>query len=176
MKETIVFGGGCFWCMEAAFQMLRGVQSVDSGYTGGKTVNPTYEEVSTGKTGHAEVVRVIFDSEVIKLNDLLGVFFTTHDPTSLNRQGNDIGEQYRSAIFYSNKGQKQAVQNFIKKLTEDNTFLKPIITEVLPMKDFYPAEDYHKNYYKNNPDQAYCQVVINPKITKLRQKYLKLIR
>jgi len=176
MTETVVFGGGCFWCMEAVFQMLRGIESVDSGYAGGKTVNPTYEEVSTGKTGHAEVVRVIFDPEIIKLNDLLAVFFTTHDSTTLNRQGSDIGEQYRSVIFYSNEGQKQSVQNFIKQLTEDNTFSKPIITEVLPLKNFYLAEDYHKNYYKNNPDQAYCQVVINPKISKLRQKYLKLIR
>jgi len=176
MKETIVFGGGCFWCMEAVFQMLRGVQSVDSGYTGGKIANPTYEEVSSGKTGHAEVVRVIFDPEIIKLKDLLAVFFTTHDPTTLNRQGNDVGERYRSSIFYSTDEQKEIVQNFIKQLVEENNFSKPILTEVLHLENFYPAEEYHKNYYKNNPDKAYCQVIINPKIAKLRQEYSKLIR
>lgn len=176
MKESVIFGGGCFWCMEAVFQMLKGVESVDSGYAGGNKINPTYEEVSSGKTGHVEVVRVVFDPEIIKLDDLLAVFFTTHDPTTLNQQGNDVGEQYRSAIFYSNEEQKKISEDFIKKLVEENTFAKPIITEILPAINFYLAENYHKDYYKNHPEKTYCQLVINPKIAKLRQKFSQLIR
>ena len=174
--ETIVFGGGCFWCMEAVFQMLRGVEKVTSGYAGGKMKNPTYEQVSSEITGHAEVVKVEFNQKIVKLEDLFAVFFTTHDPTTLNQQGNDIGTQYRSAIYFTSPSQEQAAKNFIKNLTEEKTFDRPIVTELKPLNSFYEAEEYHKNYYRNNADRGYCQLVINPKIVKLRKKFAHLLQ
>ena len=176
MSQTIIFGGGCFWCMEAVFQMLQGVNSVTSGYTGGTTPNPSYEDVCTGTTGHVEAIKIEFDPEIIKLNDLLAVFFTTHDPTTLNRQGNDVGTQYRSAIFYTNPKQKTEIDQFIQKLTDDQVFKDPIVTEVKPAGEFYEAEDYHKNYYRNNENKPYCQVIISPKIAKLRKQYRHLLQ
>ncbi len=174
-SQTIVFGGGCFWCMEAVFQMLRGVLSVSSGYAGGHKDKPTYHEVSSERTGHAEVVAINFDPTIVTLDDLFAVFFTTHDPTTLNQQGADRGTQYRSAIFYTTDEQKLVSDRFIQKLIVEKTFSKPIVTEITPLETFYPAEGYHQNYYRNNMDQPYCQVVIDPKIGKLRQKYAHLI-
>lgn len=173
--EIIVFGGGCFWCIEAVFQMLKGISSVASGYAGGEKPNPTYKEVCSGATEHAEVVKVLFDSTIIKLDDLLAVFFAMHDPTTRNRQGNDVGTQYRSVIFYTTAEQKQIIESFIKKLESEKTFEAPIVTQVLPLPIFYPAEEYHQNYYRSNAQQGYCQVVISPKIAKLRQKYAHLL-
>ncbi|MBI2444692.1 MAG: peptide-methionine (S)-S-oxide reductase MsrA [Candidatus Magasanikbacteria bacterium] len=175
-SQTIVFGGGCFWCLEAVFQMLRGVTAVVSGYTGGKMPNPTYQQVSSEATGHAEVIKVEFDPSIITLDNLLAVFFTSHDPTTPNRQGNDVGTQYRSAIYYTTEAQKTAVESFIKKLTDEKTFDQPVITEVKPLEVFYPAEDYHQNYYRNNSEAPYCRAVINPKIAKLRQQYAPLLK
>jgi peptide-methionine (S)-S-oxide reductase len=174
-SQSIIFGGGCFWCTEAVFQMLKGIVSVTSGYTGGTTQNPTYEEVCSGTTGHVEAIKVEFDSDIIKLDDLLAVFFTTHDPTTLNRQGNDAGEQYRSAIFYTTPEQKNIIDQFIQKLVDDQVFKDPIVTEVKPASEFYEAEEYHKNYYRNNESKPYCQVVISPKIAKLRKQYSHLL-
>lgn len=174
--ETIIFGGGCFWCLEAIFQMLRGVESVSSGYTGGTHATASYEEVSSGATGHAESIEVKYDPTVIKLEDLLAVFFTSHDPTSLNRQGNDVGSQYRSAIFFTTPEQKEIIDNFIVELTTSQTFIKPIVTEVSKLETFFPAEEYHQNYYRDNADQPYCQAVINPKIAKLREKYARFLK
>ncbi len=175
--EKIVLGGGCFWCMEAVFQMLCGVESVTSGYTGGHRPDPSYDSVCSGVTGHAEVIQVEFDPKVITMDDILSVFFSTHDPTSLNRQGNDAGTQYRSAIFYTMPEQKAAIEAFTTKLVADKTFSKPIVTEVQPLEVFYPAEDYHQNYYRNNQAlNPYCQFVIDPKIAKLRKSYARLLK
>jgi peptide-methionine (S)-S-oxide reductase len=170
MTETVVFGGGCFWCTEAIFGELRGVSSVMPGYAGGDMVNPTYQAVSTGQTGHAEVINVAYDPNEIPFTTLLEVFFATHDPTTVNRQGNDVGEEYRSIIFYTKPEQKLAADNFIK---QDG---RPIVTEIKPLDKFYPAEDYHQNYYANNSDKPYCQLIINPKLTKLRTQYSKLLK
>ncbi|MDP3740971.1 MAG: peptide-methionine (S)-S-oxide reductase MsrA [bacterium] len=174
--ETVVFGGGCFWCVEAVVQRLKGVVSVKSGYMGGQKDRPSYEEVSSGSTGHVEVVQVEFDPNVISLDSLLSVFFSSHDPTSVNRQGNDVGQQYASAIFYTSKEQKQMIENFIASLEKDKVFKNPIVTTVKPAGKFYEAEAYHQNYYDNNPSKPYCQVVIEPKIVKLRQKYAHLLK
>ena len=167
-NDMAVFGGGCFWCTEAVFDELRGVQSVVSGYTGGAAKNPTYEQVCSGSTGHAEVIKIEFDPSQISFRDLMTVFFATHDPTTLNRQGNDAGTQYRSAILYANEQQKQEAAAFIKELDDAKTFKNPIVTTLEPLKDFYPAEDYHQKFYANNPSQGYCQYMIPPKITKLQ--------
>jgi peptide-methionine (S)-S-oxide reductase len=175
MLDKIIFGGGCFWCVEAVLQNLRGVENVISGYTGGTVDNPTYEQVCTGMSGHVEAVEVTFDPSMITLSDLLAVFFSSHDPTTPNRQGNDTGTQYRSAIFYFSEAQKTIIEKFIDDLTASKTFSEPIVTEIKPAQVFYPAEKYHQNYYQNNSNQPYCQVVINPKITKLRQKYSHLL-
>lgn len=175
MNETIIFGGGCFWCTEAVFQSLRGVKSVMPGYAGGQTQNPTYEEICSGKTGHAEVIKIEYNSQEISLGDLLTVFFATHDPTTLNRQGNDIGTQYRSIIIYTNEKQKSEAENFIKKLNADPNG-KPTVTELKPFESFYEAEEYHRQYYQNNSDVPYCQVVINPKLEKLKKKFNELIK
>ena len=172
-KETIVFGGGCFWCTEAVFRELKGVVSVMPGYAGGQTLNPTYESVCSGNTGHAEVSEVQYDSANLSLDDLLTVFFATHDPTTLNRQGNDMGTQYRSIILYTTPGQKDLAEAFISKLNEDG--LK-VVTELKPLDKFYPAEEYHRNYFEKNPDQAYCRVVINPKINKLKSEFYKILK
>tara|TARA_Y100001970_G_scaffold123257_1_gene152787 strand:+ start:552 stop:1073 length:522 start_codon:yes stop_codon:yes gene_type:complete len=167
--EEIVLGGGCFWCTEAALGSLRGVSSVISGYSGGHVKNPTYEQICTKTTGHAEVVKVRFDSDKISRKDLLEVFFTSHDPTQLNRQGNDIGPQYRSCAFYSNEVQKRDIQIVINNLKE--SFVSDIVTEVSPLKNFYEAENYHQDYFANNPQNPYCRIVISPKLAKVRSKH-----
>ncbi len=174
--QTIIFGGGCFWCTEAVFKMLKGVISVEPGYAGGTKANPIYEEVSSGTTGHAEVIKIDYDPKTIPLETLLTVFFATHDPTTKNRQGNDIGEQYRSIILYSNEDQKIISQKFIEELNSSSIEGKPILTEVKPLDKFYSAEDYHKNYYENNKNQTYCQVIINPKLKKVQEKFAELIK
>lgn len=174
--ETAVFGGGCFWCTEAVFADLRGVTSVMPGYAGGKTPNPTYEQVCTGETGHAESIKIAFDPSQISFNDLLTVFFATHDPTTLNRQGNDVGTQYRSAVFYTSPEQKQEAEAFIKKLHDSDPGGRPVVTEIKPLDKFYEAESYHRNYFKNNPNQPYCQLIIEPKVEKLQKQFAELLR
>ena len=169
---TATFGGGCFWCLEAIFLDLQGVVSVESGYTGGKIPQPTYKQVCTENTGHAEVVQIKFNPEIITFRDLLNVFFSIHDPTTLNRQGADIGSQYRSAIFYHDQEQKLIAQNTIAELDQAGLWAKPIVTEVTPLDRFYMAEAYHQDYYANNSSQPYCQAVIAPKISKFRQKFV----
>jgi len=166
----VVFAGGCFWCTEAVFQMLRGVKSVTPGYAGGSAADPTYEEVSAGKTGHAEAVRVEYDPAAVSFRDLLTVFFATHDPTTPNRQGADVGTQYRSAIFYTDAQQRAEAEAFIRNLNESSELGAPIITEVSPLEAFYPAEEYHRDYYGRNKGQPYCQVVINPKLVKMQER------
>jgi peptide-methionine (S)-S-oxide reductase len=175
-NEIAVFGGGCFWCTEAVFDELRGIQSVVSGYAGGTAKNPTYEQVCSGQTGHAEVIRIEFDPSQITFRDLLTVFFATHDPTTLNRQGNDAGTQYRSAILYANEEQKQEAAAFIKELEAAKTFRNPVVTTLEPLGDFYPAEDYHQKFYANNPYQPYCQYTIPPKLTKLHKQFSQLLK
>lgn len=175
-KTYAIFGGGCFWCTEAVFQRLKGVMSVVSGYAGGDKEKPSYEAVSSGNTGHAEVIRVEFDPSIIKYEDLLNVFFTTHDPTTLNQQGADKGTQYRSVVFYSDDVQHQAVTKFISELEKEKVFNGPIVTEVKPIGIFFPAENYHQNFYNNNQNYPYCQAVINPKLAKLRQKFAALLK
>ncbi len=174
--EFIIFGGGCFWCVEAVVQRLKGVINVQSGYAGGTILNPTYEQVSSGESGYIEVVKVEFDPAIISLENLLAVFFSSHDPTSLNKQGNDAGEQYKSVIFYTSAEQKSDIASFIAKLAERKVYAKPIVTEVRHAGKFYEAEGYHQNYYNNNKTQAYCQLVIDPKIKKLREQYLHLLK
>jgi peptide-methionine (S)-S-oxide reductase len=174
--QVAVFGGGCFWCTEAVFNELRGVRSVVSGYAGGSVKNPTYESVCGGQTGHAEVIRIEFDPAELLFRDLLTVFFATHDPTTLNRQGNDVGTQYRSVILYANEEQKQEAQNFISELEAAKTFNQPIVTTLEPLTDFYRAEEYHQNYYANNPYQPYCQYMIPPKLSKLQKRFKELLK
>lgn len=169
--DTAVFGAGCFWCVEAVFESLKGVQKVESGYCGGHIKNPSYREVCTGRTGHAEVARITFDPTLISFEELLEVFWITHDPTTLNRQGNDVGTQYRSAVFYTNESQKEAAEFYKGKLDKSGAFDKPIVTEIVPLTDFYPAEDYHQNYFLNNPEQGYCQFVIAPKVEKFKKAF-----
>lgn len=163
---TTTLAGGCFWCTEAIFENLSGVQKLLPGYMGGHIENPSYDEVCSGSTGHAEVIQIEYDEKKIDFSDLLGVFFKTHDPTTLNRQGNDVGTQYRSAIFYHNKEQQAKALEFIKQLNDEQIFSAPIVTEIVPAETFYPAEHYHVNYYKRNPNQPYCAVVIKPKLDK----------
>jgi len=176
--ETAVFGGGCFWCTEAVFGELRGVTSVMPGYAGGTVPHPTDEQVYTGSTGHAEVVRIDFDPAQISFRDLLTVFFATHDPTTLNRQGNDVGTQYRSAIFYTNDAQRAAAEAFIAELNAADPGGKPVVTEVTPLSldAWYPAEEYHRNYFAKNPNQPYCQLIIEPKVEKLQAKFAALLK
>ncbi len=177
MTEKIVFGGGCFWCIEAVYQLLNGVTKVTSGYAGGENDNPNYYSVSSEKTGHAEVVQVEYDPAVITLENLYAVFFTAHDPTTKNRQGADVGTQYRSVILYTTEEQKTAAENYIKKLTAEKIYSDIIVTELEPLQKFYEAEDYHQNYYNQNKDQnPYCEVVIDPKITKIRQSFAHLLK
>jgi len=175
-RETAVFGGGCFWCMEAVFQQIKGVLSVTSGYAGGTRENPNYRAVCDGNTGHAEVIQIEFDPALISYRELLEVFFSTHDPTTPNRQGNDVGEQYRSIILYTSEAQKKAAEAYIKELIAMRVFQNKIVTQLQPLKKFYEAEDYHQDYYNKNPYQPYCQVVINPKLAKLRKKHMKLLK
>jgi peptide-methionine (S)-S-oxide reductase len=176
MTETATLAGGCFWCLEAAFQQLRGVSGVASGYAGGTVPNPTYEAVCTGSTGHAEVVQVTFDPAVIGYRDLLDVFFTIHDPTTLNQQGADVGTQYRSAIFYQSPEQERVVRETIAQLEATHVWDDPIVTEVVPLAAFYPAEQYHRDYYNRNQNQPYCRAVIAPKVTKLRKHFLEKLK
>jgi peptide-methionine (S)-S-oxide reductase len=169
--ETATFAAGCFWCVEAVFQDVRGVERVVSGYAGGKKSNPSYEEVCTGMTGHAEAVQITFDPKAVSYGELLDIFWHTHDPTTLNRQGPDVGPQYRSAIFYHDDAQKKAAEDSKRKVEEEKLWPKPIVTEIVPFTVFYPAEGYHQNYFKNNPDQLYCALTINPKVRKFRAAY-----
>lgn len=171
LLDTATFAAGCFWCVEAQFQQLEGVDTVISGYTGGHTKNPTYKQVCTGNTGHAEAVNIIYHPAIISYDALVEAFFVAHDPTQLNRQGNDVGTQYRSAIFYHNKEQKDKVQFYIKRLNEERAYDKPIVTEVKPYSDFYIAEDYHQNYYNLNRKEGYCQFVIAPKLDKFQKVF-----
>ncbi|WP_299216522.1 peptide-methionine (S)-S-oxide reductase MsrA [uncultured Aquimarina sp.] len=169
--ETAVFAGGCFWCTEAVFQRLEGVDQVISGYTGGTIKNPAYREITTGRTGHAEAIKIEYDADIISYNELLEIFFATHDPTTLNKQGADRGTQYRSAIFYTDDDQKERSQTMITNLNAEGVFDNPIVTEVAALGAFYNAEDYHQNYYNQNSNQGYCQFVINPKLSKLQATY-----
>ncbi|HEI8441397.1 TPA: peptide-methionine (S)-S-oxide reductase MsrA [Acinetobacter baumannii] len=171
--QQALFGGGCFWCVEAVFLQIRGVEKVTSGYAGGHTTHPTYEQVCQGDTQHAEVVLIDFDEQQVTYSQLLDVFFATHDPTTLNRQGNDIGTQYRSVIYYFNEGQKQAAEHTIQTLKDDDL---DIVTELSPAPTFYPAEDYHQNYYEKNPSQGYCNFAIPPKLLKLHSKFQHLMK
>ena len=174
--QVATLGGGCFWCLEAVYEQLKGVEKVISGYAGGSGANPSYQEVCTGTTGHAEVVQLTYDPEQITFKDLLEVFFTIHDPTTPNRQGADVGTQYRSVIFYHDEGQRQTAQQFIRELEASQVWLSHIVTEITPYDVFYPAEDYHQEYYRNNQYQPYCQVVITPKVAKFRQQYLERLK
>lgn len=169
--EVATLGAGCFWCIEAVFQELKGVKAVESGYTGGSVKNPTYKEVCTGTTGHAEVAQITYDPAVISFKEILEVFWQTHDPTTLNRQGNDVGTQYRSAVFYHNDEQKRIAQYYKKELDASGAFDQPIVTEITPLGKYYKAEDYHQNYFKYNSDQPYCAFVISPKMEKFRKAF-----
>ncbi len=171
MRQTAIVANGCFWCTEAIFQKLRGVESVESGYIGGMVVNPSYEEVSSGKTGHAEAIRIIFDDEVLPYRILLDVFWYTHDPTTLNRQGNDVGTQYRSTVFYVNDDQRVVAEELRDELHQSGTYTQPIVTQIVPAGEFYKAEGYHQNFYNQNQDYPYCQLIIAPKLKKLLEKY-----
>jgi peptide-methionine (S)-S-oxide reductase len=174
--ETITLGGGCFWCLEAAFQTIRGVQSVTSGYSGGARPDPTYQQVCSGATGHAEVVQIAFDADEMDLATLLHVFFAVHDPTTPNRQGADVGTQYRSVIFFHSDTQRETAERVIAELTEEGLWSSPIVTQIEPLSRFYPAESYHQDYYRQHPGQGYCQAVISPKLAKLRAGYAELLR
>lgn len=169
--DIAVFGGGCFWCTEAVFQRVKGITSVESGYAGGKRENPTYDQVSSEATGHAEVIKLEFDPAIITYNELLEIFFHVHDPTTMNRQGADEGSQYRSVILYTDEKQKAEAESMIKKLTDAHEFADPIVTQVVPLDKFYKAEDYHQNFYNQNQNKPYCSIVIAPKIKKLLEKY-----
>ncbi|MDD2383349.1 MAG: peptide-methionine (S)-S-oxide reductase MsrA [Sulfurospirillaceae bacterium] len=173
-KEIATLGGGCFWCLEAVYEETKGVEAVVSGYAGGHVKNPTYEAVCTGTTGHAEVVQITFNPHVINYAQILKIFWTIHDPTTLNRQGNDVGTQYRSVIFYHSETQKEVAEASLKESL--GVFSKPIVTTILPMPTFYPAEAYHQNYFKNNPNQGYCRVVIAPKVAKFQHTYEDLVK
>jgi peptide-methionine (S)-S-oxide reductase len=174
--QKITLGNGCFWCTEAIFQTVKGVKSVTSGYMGGDIANPTYEQVCTGTTGHAEVIQLEYDADEVSLDEILLIFFKTHDATTLNRQGNDIGTQYRSAVFYHNDEQKQAAEAMIIKLTNEKVYDNPIVTEVTEATEFYPAEDYHQNYFAGNATKSYCAFVIQPKLNKFAKEFLDKIK
>ena len=175
-REVATLAGGCFWCLEAAFQDLKGVERVQSGYAGGRVANPSYEQVCTGTTGHAEVVQITFDPKVVSFDDLLHVFFTIHDPTTLNRQGVDVGSQYRSAIFYHTPDQKATAERVIAELQSEHVWDDPIVTELKPLEAFYPAEEYHRDYFRRNPTQGYCSAVIAPKVAKVRKLFLDKLK
>ena len=176
MIESIILGGGCFWCVEAIYVELKGVESAVSGYAGGHVENPTYEEVCGKRTGHAEVVDVRFDPDVVTLREILEIFFVTHDPTTPNRQGNDVGPQYRSVVYYQNDEQKIATNEIIQEFNEKGVWGSPIVTEVEPLKTFYRAEEYHQNYFARNPSQGYCNFVIRPKVAKFRKEYYSKLK
>lgn len=174
-QETAVFGGGCFWCTEAVFKMLKGVYSVLPGYSGGSVPHPTYEQVTTGTTGHAEVVQIVYDPKIVSYKDLLTIFFGSHDPTTEDRQGNDVGTQYRSAIFYTSEKQREEAEAFIAEIDGSAEGGDPVVTEVVPLEVFYEAEDYHKDYFENHPENPYCAVVINPKLEKVQKQFAHLL-
>jgi peptide-methionine (S)-S-oxide reductase len=174
--DTITLGGGCFWCIEAVFLNLKGVESATSGYMGGTVKNPTYREVCTGTTGHAEVVQVVYDPKVVSFEEILEVFFTVHDPTTLNRQGNDTGTQYRSAIFYHTQAQKETAERIVAELNKSGAWSNPLVTQIVPASSFYKAENYHQNYYNNNSEAGYCQYVIQPKLEKFRKVFPEKIK
>jgi peptide-methionine (S)-S-oxide reductase len=174
--EVATLAGGCFWCIEAVYKEVEGVIDAVPGYSGGATANPSYEQVSTGKTGHAESVQVTFDSSRISYREILEIFFSVHDPTTLNRQGADIGTQYRSAIFYHDEQQKKAADEIVREMARDKMFNHAIVTQIVPLDRFYPAEDYHRDYFQKHPEQAYCQVVIAPKLAKFRQHWEAKLR
>jgi len=174
--EVATLAAGCFWCTEAAYSIIKGVERIEPGYTGGTVANPSYEDVSTGTTGHAEAAQIHFDPKAISYKEILEIFFTIHDPTSLNKQGADVGTQYRSAIFYNSPEQKATAEQLIDELTKEQIWNKPIVTQVVPLKEFYRAETYHKDYYKKHPKEPYCQVVIAPKISKLQHRFADKIR
>lgn len=174
--ETITLGGGCFWCVEAVFDDLRGVEDVISGYMGGHGADPTYEEICTGSTGHAEVIQVSFDPAVISLRGILEVFFAVHNPTTLNRQGNDVGTQYRSAIFYHTAEQRAVAEQVIQSVGGGKVWDDPLVTEVVPASTFYAAEDYHQEFFKRNPHQGYCMAIVSPKLSKFRKNFTKLLK
>ena len=174
--ELATLAGGCFWCLEAVFEQLRGVTKVVSGYSGGHVPKPSYEAVCTGTTGHAEVVQVTFDPDELSYRDVLGVFFTLHDPTTLDRQGGDVGTQYRSAIFYHDDEQRRTAEEVVRELEAEHVFDDPIVTKIEALKAFYPAEEYHREYYRRNSNQPYCRAVIAPKVAKLRSKYLEKLK
>ncbi len=175
-KEVATLGGGCFWCLEAVFEQLQGVEKVESGYSGGGVANPPYHQVCAGTTGHAEVIQITFDPEVITFKEILEVFFTVHDPTTLNRQGADVGTQYRSAVFHRTDEQKAVAEQLIRELDAARVWHDPIVTEVAPFSAFYRAEDYHQEYYRQNSGQPYCRVVIAPKVAQFRQRYLAKLK
>jgi peptide-methionine (S)-S-oxide reductase len=175
-SETATLAGGCFWCLEAVYQEMEGVLQIESGYTGGHTANPTYEEVCSGATGHAEAVQVRFDPDVTSYREILEVFFAIHDPTTLNRQGNDVGTQYRSAIFWHDERQRATTEELIRELDSENIWPSPIVTESLPASNFYRAEQYHQNYFRDHPLQPYCAFSVGPKVGKFRQKFAKKVR
>ena len=174
--EIATFGSGCFWCSEAIFEQLQGVETVESGYSGGKTVNPSYKDVCTGETGHAEVIQVTFNPEIISYKELLEVFWQTHDPTTINRQGADVGTQYRSVIFYHNDIQNEIAHQYLKKLDDARIYGKPIVTEISPIKIFYKAENYHQDYYNNNKFQSYCSITITPKLDKFKKVFKEKLK
>ena len=176
ITEVATLAGGCFWCLEAIFKGVDGVEDVTSGYTGGTTINPTYQEVCTGTTGHAEAVQLAFNLSKISYREILQIFFSVHDPTTLNRQGGDVGTQYRSAIFYHNDRQRAIAEDLIGEFNEAQLWKKPIVTQVVPLDKFYPAEDYHREYFLRHPEQSYCQVVISPKVNKFRKEWTKRVR
>jgi peptide-methionine (S)-S-oxide reductase len=175
-QEAATLGGGCFWCVEAVYRETAGIISVVSGYMGGRNAQPTYQEVCSGTTGHVEVVQVMFDSRLISYREVLEIFFATHDPTTLNRQGNDTGTQYRSVIFYHSPEQRATAEHLIGELTADKAFPNPIVTAVEPATEFYPAEDYHQQYFENHPDQPYCAFVVAPKVQKFRKKFAERVK
>ena len=170
-NEIATLGGGCFWCLEAAYEQIDGVLKVVSGYAGGRRENPTYDQVCSGATGHAEVVQLTYDPDVVTFRDLLDVFFTIHDPTTLNRQGNDVGTQYRSVIFHHSPEQEHAAREVVRELEAEKVYDNPIVTEIAPLTEFYPAEHYHQDYFTNNPNQPYCAAIVAPKVAKVRKYY-----
>ena len=175
-NQTIVLGGGCFWCTEAVYKEVRGVTDVESGYSNGQAQNPSYEQVCTGRTGHNEVVKLTYDPSQVSIRQLLEIFFVVHDPTQLNRQGNDVGTQYRSGIYYTTPEQKQAADDLIREMSQDKLFDAPIVTEVAPLSNYWPAEDYHQDFFEKNPFQGYCMAVAAPKVQKFRKTFAELAR
>jgi peptide-methionine (S)-S-oxide reductase len=174
--QTIVLGGGCFWCTEAVFKEVRGITDVESGYSNGGKERPTYDEVCTGRTGHSEVVKLTYDPSQVTLRQILEIFFATHDPTQLNRQGNDVGTQYRSGIYYTTPEQKQVAEDLLRQIGEEKLFSRPVVTEVQPLANYWPAEDYHQDFFERNPTQGYCLAVAAPKVAKFRKTFSELAR